>query len=230
MIKLDHVVRTYRMGKTQVAALRGLDLEIQGGEFVAVMGPSGSGKSTLLHLLGGLDLPNEGDVSLNGENLANRKENQLAEFRGKAVGFVFQTFNLIPTISALHNVELPMMFQGVPPRERTERAKHALEQVGLADRIRHKPTELSGGEQQRVAIARALVNEPKILLADEPTGNLDSDSGNQIMELFAELNVEQGITVIVVTHDPNVAAYADRVIHLLDGQVRPSPEKAGEGP
>jgi putative ABC transport system ATP-binding protein len=177
VIKLQDVVRTYPMGKTEVRALRGLDLEIRDGEFLAIMGPSGSGKSTLLHLIGGLDLPDAGKVLLGDLDLSQQNGNHLAELRGKKIGFVFQTFNLIPTLSALENVELPMIFQRVPRRERRKRAQLLLEQVGLGERLHHRPAELSGGEQQRVAIARALVNAPQILLADEPTGNLDSESG-----------------------------------------------------
>ena len=220
MIRLENVIRTYQLGKTQVEALRGVDLQINQGEFVAIMGPSGSGKSTLMHLLGALDQPNGGIVFLNGQDIVQHSRNVLAELRGKKVGFVFQMFNLIPTLSALDNVEYPMMFQGVPRRERRTRAKRLLGLVGLEDRMRHKPSELSGGERQRVAIARALANDPEILLADEPTGNLDSKSGKQIMELLARLNEEHGMTLIVVTHDPAIAGYAQRTIHILDGQIQ----------
>ena len=220
MIRLETVFRTYQLGKTQVEALRGVDLQINRGEFVAIMGPSGSGKSTLMHLLGALDQPNGGIVFLNGQDIVQHSRNVLAELRGKKVGFVFQMFNLIPTLSALDNVEYPMMFQGVPRRERRTRAKRLLGLVGLEDRMRHKPSELSGGERQRVAIARALANDPEILLADEPTGNLDSKSGKQIMELLARLNEEHGMTLIVVTHDPAIAGYAQRTIHILDGQIQ----------
>jgi len=220
MIRLENVIRTYQLGKTQVEALRGVDLQINRGEFVAIMGPSGSGKSTLMHLLGALDQPNGGIVFLNGQDIVQHSRNVLAELRGKKVGFVFQMFNLIPTLSALDNVEYPMMFQGVPRRERRTRAKRLLGLVGLEDRMRHKPSELSGGERQRVAIARALANDPEILLADEPTGNLDSKSGKQIMELLARLNEEHGMTLIVVTHDPAIAGYAQRTIHILDGQIQ----------
>jgi len=220
MIRLENVIRTYQLGKTQVEALRGVDLQINQGEFVAIMGPSGSGKSTLMHLLGALDQPNGGIVFLNGQDIVQHSRNVLAELRGKKVGFVFQMFNLIPTLSALDNVEYPMMFQGVPRRERRTRAKRLLGLVGLEDRMRHKPSELSGGERQRVAIARALANDPEILLADEPTGNLDSKSGKQIMELLAQLNEEHGMTLIVVTHDPAIAGYAQRTIHILDGQIQ----------
>ncbi len=219
MIKLENVVRVYQMGKTQVQALRGLNLEISDGEFVAIMGPSGSGKSTLMHLVGGLDLPTQGQVVLDGVDIAQQNGNQLAELRGKKIGFVFQTFNLVPTLSALKNVELPMVFQKVPRRERYERAKKLLEQVGLGDRLNHKPSELSGGECQRVALARALANDPQILLADEPTGNLDAESGEQIMQILKKLNEEKKMTIIVVTHNPEVARYAHRVIRMRYGQI-----------
>jgi putative ABC transport system ATP-binding protein len=219
MIKLENVTRVYQMGQTLVQALRGLNLEIADGEFVAIMGPSGSGKSTLLHLIGGLDLPNTGRVLLGDLDIAQQNGNQLAELRGKKVGFVFQTFNLVPTLSALKNVELPMIFQKVPRKERYEKARRLLEQVGLGDRLHHKPSELSGGECQRVAIARALANNPQILLADEPTGNLDAESGEQIMQILKRLNEEQRMTIIVVTHNPDVARYAHRIIRMRYGQI-----------
>ncbi len=219
MIKLDHVVRTYQMGKTTVQALRGVDLEIHDGELVAIMGPSGSGKSTLMHLLGGLDQPDEGSVVFGDQDISKQSRDFLAELRGKRVGFVFQTFSLIPTLTALDNVELPMMYQGVARKVRRERAQHLLKQVGLGDRLNHRPTELSGGEQQRVATARALANDPEVLLADEPTGNLDSKSGKQIMQLLTQLNEEKGMTVILVTHDATIAGYAQRTIHIFDGRI-----------
>ena len=220
MIKLENVVRTYQLGKTQVEALRGVDLQINRGEFVAIMGPSGSGKSTLMHLLGALDRPTDGILLLNGQDIVQDSRNVLAELRSRKVGFVFQMFNLIPTLSALDNVEFPMMFAGTPRKERRSRAQRLLELVGLEGRLRHKPSELSGGERQRVAIARALANDPEILLADEPPGNLDSKSGKQIMELLARLNEERGMTLIVVTHDPAIANYAQRTIQILDGQIQ----------
>lgn len=219
MIKLENVARVYQMGKTLVPALRGLSLEIANGEFVAIMGPSGSGKSTLMHLVGALDVPNQGQVLLDGVDIAQQNGNQLAELRGKKVGFVFQTFNLVPTLSALKNVELPMIFQRISRRERYEKARRLLEQVGLGDRLHHKPSELSGGECQRVALARALANDPQILLADEPTGNLDADSGEQIMQILKKLNEEKKMTIIVVTHNPDVARYAHRVIRMRYGQI-----------
>ncbi|HUT86502.1 MAG TPA: ABC transporter ATP-binding protein [Candidatus Heimdallarchaeota archaeon] len=219
MIKLQNIARTYQMGKTEVRALQGVDLEINEGECVAIMGPSGSGKSTLMHVIGALDRPDGGSIQFEGHDIADESSNGLAEIRGKKIGFVFQTFSLMPTLSALDNVELAMTFQGVPRSKRRARACQLLEQVGLGDRMKHRPSELSGGEQQRVAIARALANDPQILLADEPTGNLDSQSGQQIMELIESLNKEQGMTVILVTHDPNLEAYADRLIRLLDGKI-----------
>lgn len=218
MIRLRHATRTYQRGNATVQALRGLDLSIEEGGFVAIMGPSGSGKSTLMHLLGGLDRPDEGQVMLDGQDIGPLSDERLAELRGKLVGFVFQRFNLLATLSALENVELPMIFQRVDRGQRRERAQRLLRQVGLGERMDHTPAELSGGEQQRVAIARALANDPRILLADEPTGNLDSESGRQIMELLAQLNEERAMTVVVVTHDPEIAEYADWVIRLKDGR------------
>ena len=219
MIKLENAVRTYHMGKTDVAALSGVNLEIEDGEMVAIMGPSGSGKSTLMHLIGALDQPDEGSIRFGKQDVSKQSRNVLAELRGKHIGFVFQSFNLIATLTALENVELPMMYQGVTRKDRLTKARKLLEQLGVNDRADHLPTELSGGEQQRVAIARALVNDPDLLLADEPTGNLDSKTGKQIMELLAKLNEEQGMTVVLVTHDPTIASYAQRTIHIFDGKV-----------
>ena len=219
MIKLENAARIYHMGRTDVAALRGVDLEIEDGEMVAIMGPSGSGKSTLMHLIGALDQPDEGSMVFGEQDVSKQDRNQLAELRGKHIGFVFQSFNLIATLTALENVELPMMYQGVPRKDRLTKARNLLEQLGVSDRANHLPTELSGGEQQRVAIARALVNDPDLLLADEPTGNLDSKTGKQIMELLAKLNRDQGMTVVLVTHDPSIARYAQRTIHIFDGKV-----------
>ena len=224
MIKLQNVVKTYHMGKTEVRALRGVDLDIKEGEFVAIMGRSGSGKSTLMHLIGGLDQPDDGSLVFNDRDLSKQSRNDLAEFRGQRIGFVFQSFNLIPTLTALENVELPMMYQRIARKERLRKAQRLLELAGIADRARHRPAELSGGEQQRVAIARALVNDPDLLLADEPTGNLDSKSGRQIMELIRTLNEERGMTVIVVTHDPAIARYARRTIHIFDGEIGSEPD------
>ncbi len=221
MLEALGVVRTYRLGRAAVHAVRGVDLEVHEGEFLAITGPSGSGKSTLLNLLGGLDVPDRGEVRYRGRVLSQQSRNTLAEFRGQKVGFVFQTFNLIPTFSAQKNVELPLVFQGVGRRERRVRAEERLEQVGLAGRLGHRPGELSGGEQQRVAIARALVADPEVLLCDEPTGNLDSASGAQIMDLLARLNRERGIALVVVTHEPEVARLAGRRVHMRDGRIVP---------
>jgi len=218
---MQTVTKDYKLGKTIVRALRGVDLQISSGEVVAIMGPSGSGKSTLMHILGALDTPTKGTARIDGADLESLKEGQLVALRGKKVGFVFQTFNLVQTLSALQNVELPMIFQGVPAGERRRRARSLLERVGLGDRIRHKPNELSGGERQRVAVARALANDPEIVLADEPTGNLDTESGSAILALLKGLSVQDRKTVILVTHDPEAAEIADRVIRLRDGHVVP---------
>jgi len=219
LLKMQGITKEYKLGKTMVRALRGLDMEIASGETVAIMGPSGSGKSTLMHILGALDTPTSGTATIDGADLQRLKESQLVTLRGKKIGFVFQTFNLIQTLTAQQNVELPMIFQGVSKSERKRRAKELLGRVGLADRIRHKPTELSGGERQRVAVARALANDPEIILADEPTGNLDTESGSAILALLKELSVNEGKTVILVTHDPEAAEIADRIVKLRDGCV-----------
>ncbi len=210
--------RTFQMGQTRVQALAGLDLSVEAGSFWALMGPSGSGKSTLLYLMGGLDRPTAGTIVVDGQTLTALDENALAVYRRRTVGFVFQSFNLVPSLSALENVAFPMRFARVPRRERFQRAQALLQRVGLADRMYHKPTELSGGQQQRVAIARSLVNEPSLILADEPTGNLDSSSGHSIMQLLAELHAG-GRTVVVVTHDPRMANYATDTVHMLDGRI-----------
>jgi len=227
MIELTNVKKGYLMGETEVQALRGLDLKIESGEFVAIVGPSGSGKSTLMHIIGALDVPDRGEVLLDGRDISRYGESELAELRGKKVGFVFQTFNLIHTLSSLENVALPLTFQGVGKEEREERAADLLEMVGLGERLKHRPAELSGGEQQRVSIARALVNEPEMLLADEPTGNLDSDTGEDIMELLTSLNRDKGMTVVVVTHNPRDAGYADRTVNMIDGMIRNGRESDG---
>jgi putative ABC transport system ATP-binding protein len=219
LLDLKEITKEYKLGETVVRALRGLDLSIEEGEIVAIMGPSGSGKSTLMHIIGALDTPSNGTAFLDGQDLERLKEKQLVALRGKKVGFVFQTFNLIQTLTAQQNVELPMIFQGIRRAERAQRAKELLVKVGLADRVRHKPSELSGGERQRVAIARALANDPEIILADEPTGNLDTESGGAILEMLKGLRVDDGKTVIIVTHDPEATAIADRVIQLRDGHV-----------
>ena len=209
------------MGDTFVDALRDVDLEIGRGEFIALAGPSGSGKSTVLNLIGGLDRPTSGRVWFNGTELASSDEPTLTQHRRRNVGFVFQSFNLLPRLTAEENVALPLMFSGVPEKQRLARARSLLQRVGLGARLTHRPTQLSGGEQQRVAIARALVARPALLLADEPTGNLDTHTGAEIMALLCELNQEQGLTLLVVTHDPEVAAFADRTIRLRDGEVKP---------
>jgi putative ABC transport system ATP-binding protein len=216
MIELQDVHKTYRLGNTQVRALRGVTLAISEREFVAIMGPSGSGKSTLMNIIGCLDRPDKGTYLLDATDVSRLSDDSLAEIRSKKIGFVFQTFNLLPRLDALRNVELPMIYNGTPGRR--ERALRALTTVGLADRVRHRPSELSGGEQQRVAVARALVNEPRLLLADEPTGNLDSATGAEIMALFQRLN-ESGITIILVSHDREVALRSRRIVHFRDGQI-----------
>lgn len=217
VIQAKNLVKTYKMGEIQVNALGGVSFTIRRGEVISIMGPSGSGKSTLMNILGCLDRPTSGEYILDGERVSDLKDDQLAGIRNRKVGFVFQSFNLLPRSSALANVELPMRYAGVSPRIRHELARASLEAVGLSERMRHRPSELSGGQQQRVAIARALVNDPAILMADEPTGNLDSKSGKEIMELILRLNRERGTTVIIVTHDPRVAEQTGRVIRLMDG-------------
>lgn len=216
VIQTKNLVKTYKMGIVEVHALAGVSFDIDRGEVVAIMGPSGSGKSTLMNILGCLDLPTSGEYILDGEPVNKLSGDQLASIRNRKVGFVFQSFNLLSRQTALANVELPLRYAGLT-RGRSDRAKSALEAVGLSDRINHRPTELSGGQQQRVAIARALVNNPAILMADEPTGNLDSKSGKEIMELILQLNKERGTTILIVTHDPNVAAQTNRIIRLSDG-------------
>ena len=218
MIEISDVTKTYQMGSVEVNALRGVSLKIEKGEFVSIMGPSGSGKSTLMNLLGCLDSPTSGSYHLNGQDVSGLSERQLAHVRNRDIGFVFQGFNLLARTPAQRQVELPLMYAGVEARDRHRKARQALETVGLGDRLKHKPEELSGGEQQRVAIARALATEPSIILADEPTGNLDTHTGNDILRLFEQLN-EQGITLIFVTHDPETAEYSRRIIRIRDGLV-----------
>jgi putative ABC transport system ATP-binding protein len=218
MIRMRDVRKVYETGRVAVEALRGIDLDVGGNEYVAVVGPSGSGKSTLMNLVGCLDTPTSGSYELSGETVAGLDRNQLAEIRNRRIGFVFQSFNLLPYASALENVELPLLFGGVPGRQRRERAAAMLERVGLADRMDHKPTELSGGQMQRVAIARALVNRPAIVLADEPTGNLDSAAGKGIVELFGEVHAG-GQTIVIITHDPAIARVASRVVRIHDGRI-----------
>jgi putative ABC transport system ATP-binding protein len=218
IIRIRDLTREYRMGSERILALRGVTLDIRRNEYVAIMGPSGSGKSTMMNLLGCLDTPTDGEYWLNGEEVSRLSDDALARVRNREIGFVFQTFNLLPRATALHNVELPLVYAGVRARERQERDAAALERVGLGDRMHHRPNELSGGQRQRVAIARALVNQPSILLADEPTGNLDSVTSDEIMEVFATLHAA-GQTVIMVTHEPDIAARAQRRIVLRDGRV-----------
>ena len=218
MIEMTAIRKVYNTGKMEVAALRGVDLTIGVNEYVAIVGPSGSGKSTLMNLIGCLDTPTSGTYMLSGENVAGLDRNQLAEVRNKRIGFVFQSFNLLPYATALENVALPLLFAGVSDRKRNERAKEMLEKVGLGDRMDHKPTELSGGQMQRVAIARALANNPAIILADEPTGNLDSASGHAIADLFGELH-GAGQTIVMITHDSGLARIASRSVHIHDGAI-----------
>jgi putative ABC transport system ATP-binding protein len=218
-IDTKNLTKTYTMGEVEVRALRDVSLQIRQGESLAIMGASGSGKSTLMNILGCLDLPTSGEYHLKGVNVAELDDNRLAEIRGKQIGFVFQSFNLLPRTTALHNVELPLVYNGVRGRKRHQLASAALELVGLGDRLHHKPNELSGGQQQRVAIARALVNQPAIIMADEPTGNLDSKSSNEIMDIFRHLHQEQGITIVLVTHETNIAQYTQRLVRLDDGRI-----------
>lgn len=219
VVDAKDITKVYKMGEIEVHALRGLSVQIAPGEVVSIMGPSGSGKSTLMNILGCLDRPTSGEYSLNGESVAELSDDQLADIRNRGVGFVFQSFNLLPRATALINVELPMRYAELNGRNRKDVAREALEAVGLGDRIRHRPNELSGGQMQRVAIARALVNNPAIIMADEPTGNLDSKSGDEIMALLRNLNQERGTTLIIVTHDPEIAELTDRVISLRDGRI-----------
>ncbi|MDN4140110.1 ABC transporter ATP-binding protein [Bacillus velezensis] len=218
MIQLSKVKKSYQIGKETCDVLRSIDLTIEEGEYVSIMGPSGSGKSTIMNIIGCLDRPTSGNYSLSGEDVSSCTEKELAAVRNKSIGFVFQQFQLLPRLNARKNVELPMIYAGIGKKEREERAEHALEKVGLADRMRHMPNELSGGQKQRVAIARAIVNEPKLILADEPTGALDTKTSISIMEQFTELNAE-GVTVVLVTHEPEVADCTNRVIFVRDGMI-----------
>ena len=218
IIELKYVKKTYQMGLTEVHALRGVTMHVRQGEFLAITGPSGSGKSTLMHMVGCLDIPTSGSIMLDGQDISKLHESDLAQIRGRKIGFVFQTFNLINSLTAEENVELPLLFQGVSESERRKRSKAILEKVGLAERAGHRPMQLSGGEQQRVAIARALSGEPDVLLADEPTGNLDSKKGAEILDIMNALNKE-GVTVVMVTHDPVLAKKAKRIVRIKDGMV-----------
>jgi putative ABC transport system ATP-binding protein len=219
LIDIREITKVYQMGQEQVHALSGVTLGVARGEYVAIMGPSGSGKSTLMNLIGCLDTPTSGSYVLNGREVARMTDDELAAIRNQEIGFVFQTFNLLPRTTALQQVELPLVYSGLGRRERRERAIKALEAVGLGDRMTHQPNEMSGGQRQRVAVARALINDPSILLADEPTGNLDSQTGNEIMNLFEELN-RRGNTIVLVTHEEDIAAHARRIVRLRDGKVR----------
>ncbi len=219
VVDAKDITKVYQMGEVEVHALRGLSVKIAPGEVLSIMGPSGSGKSTLMNILGCLDRPTSGEYSLNGESVATLTDDQLADIRNRGVGFVFQSFNLLPRQTALANVELPMRYAELNGRNRKDVATEALEAVGLGDRIRHRPNELSGGEMQRVAIARALVNNPAIIMADEPTGNLDTKAGDEIMNLLRKLNEDRGTTLIIVTHDPEIADLTDRIISLRDGRI-----------
>ncbi|HET8712544.1 MAG TPA: ABC transporter ATP-binding protein [Gemmatimonadales bacterium] len=225
LIETHDLWKTYVMGAEEIHALRGVSIDIERGEYVAIMGPSGSGKSTLMNLIGCLDTPTKGSYLLNGKEVASMNDDELARIRNEEIGFVFQTFNLLPRATALHNVELPLVYAGVSAKDRQERAQAALAKVELSERSSHRPNELSGGQRQRVAIARALVNNPSILLADEPTGNLDSKTGVEIMAIFERLH-ESGNTIVLVTHEPDIAAHARRVIHIRDGQVEKDVKQA----
>ena len=219
VVKLENVVKTYVMGDTEVQALKGISFEIQQGEFLSIMGPSGSGKSTCMNMIGCLDRPTAGSVEINGKLTAKMSEKELANLRNRTIGFVFQQYHLIPSMNVLENVMLPLKYQKVEHSERVERAKLALASVGLEERMNHRPHELSGGQKQRVAVARAMIAEPKILLADEPTGALDTATGKQVMELFRNINKEKDTTVIIVTHDPRIGSSTERCIKILDGQI-----------
>jgi len=219
VISVVNLVRKYSLGKEPLIALDNVSISISQGEFVSIMGTSGSGKSTLLNLIGGLDRFDSGEISVDGLDIASLDENQLAKYRREKIGFIFQSYNLVPTLTALQNVELPLIFSGIPKNDRLTKVQDMLKTVGLQDRVNHRPTEMSGGEQQRVAVARALINNPAIILGDEPTGNLDSKTGEEIMDLLTWMNKNNGLTVVMVTHDAEKARYADRVVHIKDGRI-----------
>jgi len=219
IIKLENIWKVYQLGKIELIALKNINLEIRPGAFLSIMGPSGSGKSTLLNLIGCLDFPTKGKLFLKGKEISSLSENQLAQLRGKTIGFIFQEFNLLSHLNALENVMLPMTFQGASLKEREKRAKELLMAVGLEKRISHQPSELSGGERQRVAIARAFANNPELVIVDEPTGNLDSSTGKKIMEILVDFHQKEGKTVVVVTHDSNIASYSQEIVNIIDGEV-----------
>jgi len=228
ILKLENVWKIYKLGKVDLVALKNVSLEIAPGAFVTIMGPSGSGKSTLLNMVGCLDIPTKGKVFLKGKDISLLSEDQLSQLRGKTIGFIFQEFNLLPNLDALENVTLPMTFQGVPLAEREKKAKEILTSVGLGERFLHQPAELSGGERQRVAIARAFANNPEMVIADEPTGNLDSTTGKKIMEVLTDFHKNQGKTIIVVSHDPNIAAYSREIVNIKDGEIIKNHQQTSE--
>ena len=219
VIKLENVWKTYQLGKVELTALKNVSLEISSGAFIAIMGASGSGKSTLLNIIGCLDSPSKGRVSLRGKDVSKLSEDELSRFRGRTIGFVFQEFNLLPNLNALENVMLPMVFQGISLEKREKKAKEILTSLGLGDRIFHQPAELSGGERQRVAVARAFANDPELVIADEPTGNLDSTTGKKIMKVLTDFHEKEGKTIVVVTHDPTIADYSEEIINIKDGEI-----------
>ena len=219
LIKLENVWKIYQLGMVQLAVLKGVSLEIYPGDFMTIMGPSGSGKSTLMHLIGCLDVPTKGGIFLEGRNISELSQDELAQIRGRKIGFIFQQFNLLHNLTALENVMLPMIFQGIPEEKRKKRAEELLRSINLGSRLHHRPGELSGGEQQRIAIARALANNPEIVIADEPTGNLDSSTGKVIMKILENLHTKEEKTIVVVTHDPNIASYSKKIVNLKDGQI-----------
>ena len=227
IIRIEDVWKVYKMGEVEVEALRGMNFKVRKGEFVAIMGPSGSGKSTAVNMIGSLDVPTRGKVFLENKDISKMDESKLAQLRGRKIGFIFQQFNLIQTLTAKENIMLPMVFQGIPTAKRKKRAEHLLKMMGLEDRMDHRPTELSGGQQQRVAIARALSNNPEVIIADEPTGNLDSKTGKSVINFLKQLHKKQGKTIIIVTHDKYVANFAQRVEHLKDGIILKKHKKGG---